>query len=157
MKKSKYSEFKQGIFKPTNPDKCLNKAEIFYRSHLELRLMKMCDKNPVVLEWSSESVIIPYKNPVKNTVSRYFVDAYIMLNTSEGPKKFLIEIKPEKQTKPPVPSKRKSTKTILYENATWAVNKKKWEAAKQFAKKKGMEFMIITEKDLDNMEKMSKI
>lgn len=156
-KKSKYAEFKQGIFKPKNTEKCLNKSDIIYRSHLEFRLMRMCDLNPLVLEWSSETVIIPYYNPVKNSLARYFVDAYIVLNTADGPKKYLVEIKPEKQTKPPVPSKRKSNKTVLHENATWAVNNKKWEAARQFAKKRGMEFIIITEKDLEIMEKPTKL
>jgi hypothetical protein len=150
--KKKFKEYKQGIYKPINPDKCLNKSDIIYRSHLEFRLMRMCDKNPIVLEWSSEKVIIPYNNPIKGSISRYYVDAYIKLNTPNGPKKYLIEIKPERQTKPPVPSKRKKTSTVLYENATYAVNSSKWESAKQFAKNKGMEFMIITEKDLDRME-----
>jgi hypothetical protein len=150
--KKKFKEYKQGVYKPTNPDKCLNKSDIIYRSHLEFRLMRMCDKNPIVLEWSSEKVIIPYNNPIKGTISRYYVDAYIKLNTPSGPKKYLIEIKPDRQTRPPVPSKRKKDSTILYENATFAVNSSKWEAAKQFAKNKGMEFMIITEKDLDKME-----
>lgn len=152
MKKSKYKEFKQGIYKPINKDKCLNKGDIIYRSQLEFRLMRMCDKNPSVLEWSSESVIIPYKNPIKGTISRYFMDAYIKLNTPSGPKKFLVEIKPDRQTKPPTASNKKKKSTILYENATFAVNSAKWEAAKQFARNKGMEFLIITEKDLDKME-----
>ena len=74
------------------------------------------------------------------------------METPNGPKKFLIEIKPDKQTRAPTPSKRKKKTTILYENAMFAVNTKKWEAATQFAKNKGMQFMIITEKDLDKME-----
>jgi hypothetical protein len=71
--------------------------------------MKMCDKNPLVLEWSSECVIIPYENPIKEKVCRYFIDAYIQLNTPTGPKKFLVEIKPERQTEKPTPSKRKKS------------------------------------------------
>ena len=136
--KKKYKEFKQGIFKPRNPDKCLNKKEISYRSHLEFRFMKMCDKNPIVLEWSSELVIIPYENPAKGKVCRYFVDAYVMFDTPDGNQKFLIEIKPKRQTEKPTPSKRKKKSTVLYENIMWEINKKKWEAAEQFAKNKGM-------------------
>jgi hypothetical protein len=150
--KKKYKEFKQGVFKPINSNKCLNKSIITYRSHLEFRLMKMCDKNPLVLEWSSECVIIPYENPVKGKVCRYYIDAYIKLDTPNGPKKFLVEIKPERQTEKPTPSNRKKKSTVLYENAMFAINTKKWEAAKQFAKSRGMEFLIITEKDLDKME-----
>lgn len=148
----KFKEFKQGVFRPLNINKCLNKTDIIYRSHLEFRFMKMCDKNPLVLEWSSESIIIPYQNPIKRTVSRYFVDAYLKLKTPDGDKKFIVEIKPERQVSAPVPSNRKKKSTILYENAVYAINKSKWEAAKKFAKNKGMSFLIITEKDLDSME-----
>ena len=122
---AKYKPYKQGIFKPINREKCLNKTEVVYRSHMEFRLMKMCDKNPSVLEWSSEAVIVPYSNPIKGKLCRYYIDAYIKLQTNSGPKQFLVEIKPERQTKPPVPSKRKKKTTILYENATWAVNERK--------------------------------
>lgn len=148
----KFREFKQGLFKPINPSKCLNKSDITYRSHMEFRFMKMCDKNPLVLEWSSESIIIPYHNVVKNKVCRYFVDAYVKIQTPQGEKQFIIEIKPERQTEKPKASNRKKKSTIIYENAMYAVNTKKWEAAKQFARKRGMEFLIITEKDLEKME-----
>ena len=89
---------------------------------------------------------------MKQRKARYYMDAYIQLETPQGPRKFLVEIKPLRQTQAPVPSKRKKKSTILYENAMYAVNKEKWAAAKEFAKKRGMEFLIITEKDLDRME-----
>lgn len=152
MAKKKFKEYRQGIFKPLNPEKCLNTGQIVYRSHLEFRFLKMCDKNSLVVEWSSEAVIIPYNNPVKGRLARYYIDAYLKMKTPDGFKKFLIEIKPEKQTKAPTVSKRKKKSTVLYENAMYAVNTKKWEAAEEFAKKRKMQFMIITEKDIDKME-----
>lgn len=148
----KYKQFRQGIFKPLNKEKCLNTSQIEYRSHLEFRMMKMCDKNPNVLEWSSEQVIIPYMNPVKQKVCRYFVDAYIKLRTPSGDKKYLVEIKPHRQTEAPTKSNKKKKSTILYENAAFAINTSKWEAAKQFCKKKGMDFIILTEIDIDRLE-----
>jgi len=64
-------------------------------------------------------------------------------------KNYLIEIKPYKQTIPPVESNRKKKSTILYEKITYAVNQAKWSAARQFAKKRNIEFIILTENELD--------
>ena len=37
---------------------------------------------------------------------------------------------------------------MLYEQKTYVKNKAKWEAAEKWAKKKGIEFKILTEKEL---------
>ena len=70
------------------------------------------------------------------------------MQTERGSKKFLVEIKPERQTQPPSQNTRKSKKNLLYEQITWAVNASKWEAAKAWCAKNGFEFVILTEKDL---------
>jgi hypothetical protein len=71
------------------------------------------------------------------------------MRTDDGTnKKFLIEIKPDKQTRPPESSSRKSKKNMLYEQITWAVNASKWDAARGWCVKNGFEFVILTEKDL---------
>ena len=88
--KRTYREFKQGIFKPVNHKKCLNKTDVVYRSFLEARLMKLLDKNSNVIEWSSEQVIIPYKHPQKSKMegkpvyARYFVDFFIHLKVGKN-------------------------------------------------------------------------
>ena len=157
-KKRTYREFKQGIFKPVNKSKCLNKHEIVYRSFLEARLMKILDKNTNVIEWSSEQVIIPYVHPIKTkiekqkTYARYFVDFYIKLKTESGERKILAEVKPEKQTKKPTINGNKKPSTILYENTQWVINNAKWDAAKKYAEKNQMIFMTITEKNIDTFE-----
>jgi hypothetical protein len=64
-------------------------------------------------------------------------------------KKYLVEIKPEKQTQKPDFTNSKCRKsTILYEQMTYVTNCAKWEAAKFFAKTHDMQFIILTEKDL---------
>ena len=101
-----------------------------------------------MLQWGSESVVIPYLSPKDGRMHRYFVDSVLVLRTDKGNKKFLIEIKPDKQTRPPEQANRKSKKNLLYEQIMWAVNASKWEAAKEWCVKNGFEFVILTEKDL---------
>ena len=138
----------KGLFNPQNEQKYRGTRPIVYRSGLELNFFRWCDRNERVLQWGSESVVIPYLSPKDGRMHRYFVDNVLILKTDEGNKKFLIEIKPEKQTKPPTQGIRKSKKNILYEQITWAVNSSKWESARNWCQKNGFKFVILTEKDL---------
>ena len=149
MKKRK-SKFKQGIFKPQNPEKWvitktfdLNEKAIKYRSSYELKFMKFVDKNPGIVLANSEGIVIPYVSPIDNKVHRYYID-FIIKNKNN--KVFLVEIKPYSQTQKPKPGKNKRTYIEAYK--TYLVNQAKWKAAKEFAKRKGWEFKIITEKEL---------
>ena len=62
-------------------------------------------------------------------------------------KTYLIEIKPESQTKPPE-IQRRVTQKYLTEVVNWGKNEAKWKAAREFAKDRGWEFIILTEKHL---------
>jgi hypothetical protein len=42
------------------------------------------DKNPSVVSWSSEEIIIPYKSPADGKWHRYFVDFYVQIQTLDG-------------------------------------------------------------------------
>lgn len=143
----KDERFVQGIFKPINKDKFIGEYAIF-RSSYERKFMLWADKNPNVLEWSSERVVIPYLSPVDNRIHRYYIDSYIVIKEGDKIKKYLIEIKPYAQTVAPKPSKRKKKETVLYENMQWQINNAKWESARKFASSKGAEFLILTEKEL---------
>lgn len=122
--------------------------DVIYRSSWELRFMKWCDYNPSVLEWGSETIIIPYKSPVDNKVHRYFVDFYVKVKDREGKiTKYLVEIKPEKYTKPPDIPQRK-TRRFLEEVFTYGTNQAKWKAANEFCQDRGMKFLVLTESDL---------
>ena len=61
-----------------------NINEISYRSSWEFKFMRWCDSNPSVLEWGSETVIIPYRSPVDNNIHRYFVDFYIKIKDKDN-------------------------------------------------------------------------
>lgn len=148
-KKYKYTRFKQGIYRPVDRNKYHGKKLPEYRSSWELKFFQWCDRNSNVLEWSSESVIVPYVSPIDKRVHRYFVDSTILLRENDVIKKYLVEIKPSKQTRPPVNSKNKKKSTIIYENVTYAINQAKWAAAEKYAKKKNMKFIILTETELN--------
>lgn len=73
------------------------------------------------------------------------MDIYMKL---EDGREFIFEIKPKKETMPPVKPKRmteKGKKRLLKEAYTWQVNQDKWEAAAKYAKQKGWTFKVLTE------------
>jgi hypothetical protein len=147
LQKKRTVKFKQGIFRPNYPEKYKGTLPILYRSSYELKYFRWCDHNPAVISWGSESIIIPYQNPLTGKVSRYFVDSNITIKTKNNElKKYLIEIKPSIQTMPPKPGK--NTRALLRRQAEYVKNRAKWEAAAQWSKKKGYEFTILTEKHL---------
>lgn len=149
LKNSSY----KGKFKPLNPKKYRgNPTNIIYRSSWELKYMSELDKDENVIEWSSEEVIIYYKNPFDQKTHRYFPDFYVKKKIGEEIKEFIIEIKPYKQTqKPKKPAKQKNGKyplQFLKEAGTFILNNMKWDAARLYCAKKGYEFKILSEKEL---------
>jgi hypothetical protein len=142
------SRFKQGLFQIQNKDKYKGTTPIIYRSSYELKFMRWADANPNVVQWGSESIIIPYHNPLTGRVHRYFVDFNITIKQNDSTlKKFLVEIKPDIQTRPPIA--KRHCKGLLRKQAEYVKNKAKWIAAEAFAKKHNSEFHVITEKHLN--------
>jgi hypothetical protein len=137
-----------GKYRPISPQKYRgNPTEIYYRSLWELRFMKWCDENKKVLEWGSEEIVVPYRSPLDGKYHRYFVDFYIKVESAAGIKKYLIEIKPKKQTIEPKVQQRK-TKKYIQEVTTYVKNFAKWEAAREYCADRRMEFLILTEEEL---------
>ena len=142
-------KYNQGFYNPKNPDKYIKNSKIIYRSGLELKLFRWADNNPNVLEWSAEPFSITYFDTVLKRERQYHLDAYVKIKEGDKIKKYLIEVKPWKQTQEPKSTKGKKKSNLLYEQVTWRNNCDKWECSKEFAKKHGMEFIIITEKELN--------
>ena len=139
----------KGRYNPVNPKKYKgNSHNIIYRSLWERKFMVYCDTNDKVLEWGSEEIIIPYISPWDGKKHRYFPDFYIKVKQSSGIiKKFIIEVKPKKQTRPPKPVERK-TKRWIKEVRTFGINEAKWKHATKWCKDNDMEFKILTEEEL---------
>lgn len=139
-------KYKQGVFTPKNKSKFIGTTAT-YRSGLELRFMRFCDHNPNIVKWGSENIIVPYISPLDGKVHRYFVDNYVHIKEGDKMVKYMVEIKPHSQTSPPKTKYRKK-EHLIYEQQMYIVNTAKWEAAREYAKRKGMKFIILTEKEL---------
>lgn len=139
-----------GKYLPSNCKKYKgDPTKIYYRSLWELKFMKWCDGNNNILEWGSEEIVVPYRSPIDGKYHRYFVDFYVKVITRTGDvKKYLIEIKPKKQTIEPTVQKRKTAKYIN-EVTTYVVNQAKWEAAREWCADRRLEFLILTEDHLN--------
>ena len=142
---SKHKEFKKGPYNIKNPRKYLGKTLPFCRSSWEFSFCAHCDNSPSVAKWASECFAIKYYDPVQHKVRRYFIDFY--METINGDK-FVVEVKPKRQTMKPRMGKNKSKKTMLYEAQTWATNQAKWKSAVKFCEERGFTFKLITEKEL---------
>lgn len=153
MKKS-YKKYKQGIFKPNHKEKYKGSTPILYRSGLELTYMRWLDSSSNIVSWGSESVVIPYIKPIDGKMHRYFIDFNFTIKDRAGLlHKFIVEVKPARQCRPPKTTNRKNKKSLLYEQVTWATNSAKWKAATEWGKKHGYKFIIATETDIKKLGK----
>ena len=140
-----------GLYKAKNTSKYKgDRSNIVYRSLWEKAVFQWCDKNDKVKSWSSEEIVIPYYYEVDKKYHRYYVDIKLVFED----KSLLVEIKPERETKPPEGPKR--TKRYITEGLTYVKNMNKWEAANEFAKDRGWEFQVWTEKTLQEMKLLTK-
>ena len=137
----------KGKYKVKNPKKYDgDHTQVIYRSMWERFAFKWCEDNPDIKSWSSEETVIPYISAIDNKYHRYFVD--LKLNMKDG-RTIIVEIKPDKQTKPP--SSRRRTKKHIRESLEYVKNQCKWNAAVAYCKDNGYEFQIWTEHTLKQM------
>ncbi len=109
--------------------------------------MRYLDENPNIIWWGSEELPISYISPIDKRKHRYFPDFIAKIRKNDGKvMTYIIEVKPEKQTKPP--TQKRKTKTFIQESMTYEVNKAKWYAAEEFCKDHGWQFLVLTEKHL---------
>ena len=126
-------------------------TSVVFRSLWEKKFMEYCDKNPNVIEWSSEETIVPYKDPVQKKWRRYFPDFYMKVRENNGKIQcYLVEVKPKKQTRlPKKPTLQKNKKAYLAEVMTYATNTAKWKAAERYCRDRLWKFKLITEVELE--------
>jgi hypothetical protein len=136
------SKFAQGAYVVKNKAKYVGRGTPRYRSGWEHAFMRFLDNNDHILQWASESISIPYRNPITGKQSIYVPDFLITYkNRNNQMIAEVIEIKPKKQSV--VESKMKAN-----ERAVVAVNYAKWDSATKWCRKQGLLFRVITEDDL---------
>jgi hypothetical protein len=136
------SKFAQGPFTIKNPKKYVGKGTPRYRSGWEHAFMRFCDTNDNVLQWASESLVIPYRHPLTGKMTNYIPDFLITYKTRGNTViAEVIEIKPKKQSV--IESKMSSR-----DRAVVAINYAKWDAATKWCKRNGLRFRVITEQDM---------
>jgi hypothetical protein len=137
------SKYAQGYYEPKNPQKYVGTKKIKYRSSWEMVFCQFCDNNDKVLQWASESIQIPYRNPVTGKQTIYVPDFFIVYQGRVGQTiAEVVEIKPTKQTS--LLEAGKSTR----DQVAAIINHAKWQAASIWCKRNGMTFRVITEKDI---------
>ena len=136
------NKFHQGKYTILNQSKYSGSGTPTFRSSWEQTFMQFCDTNPNVMAWASEPVSISYQNPLTGKITSYIPDFVMVYRDSKGKKNAeLIEIKPSSQSNPKFAKGRA-------QQAQVAVNFAKWEAATQWARKRGMKFRVLNENDI---------
>ena len=136
------AKYAQGIYELLNPKKYAGNKRPYYRSSWENAFMRFCDNHPGIINWASEAVQIPYRNPLTGKQTIYVPDFFITYQDKNGRKRAeLIEIKPNSQT-------RLTERTSKRDKLAIAINHAKWEAAAKWCRLKGVTFRVVTEDDI---------
>lgn len=140
-------KFASGKYQIKNPEKYMGKRLPNYRSSWEFTFMAFCDNNPAVLNWASESVQIPYFNPVSGKQTIYVPDFLIVyVDANQRKHTELVEIKPTKETT------MESAKSYR-DKLSVAINMAKWAAADNWCKANNIRFRVVTEFDIFKNQK----
>jgi hypothetical protein len=136
------AKYASGKYLVKNVDKYMGKRAPTYRSSWEYTFCTFCDNNPAVIQWASEAITIPYRNPVsgKNTV---YVPDFLVVYEDKNQKKHteLIEIKPS--TEVTMESAKSYRDKLMV-----AINMAKWAAADAWARANNIRFRVVTEYDI---------
>jgi hypothetical protein len=133
------ANFRQGVYTVRNTQKYVGKNKPRYRSGWEMTFMMFLDSNDNIVNWASESISIPYRNPITGRQSMYVPDFFVTYRDRNNQTRAeLIEIKPKKQS-------LIESKASDRDRAIVAVNYAKWDAATKWARRQGLTFRVINE------------
>ncbi len=131
--------FRQGVYTVKNTEKYVGRGSPRYRSGWEMTFMMFLDNNDNIVQWASESISIPYRNPLTGKQSMYVPDFFVTYRDRNNQTRAeLIEIKPKKQS---LIESRMSDR----DRAIVAVNYAKWDSATKWARRNGVTFRVINE------------
>jgi|SRR6056300_506564 hypothetical protein len=137
------AKFAQGRYTIKNPEKYVGTKAPLARSSWETVFMRMLDEHPSVAQWASESIKIPYKDPLTGKYSVYVPDFFIVYNDKNGKQHAeVIEVKPQNQTL------REKVGKSRFNQEQYIKNMAKWEAAAAWCKQKRVRFRIVSEEEI---------
>lgn len=136
-------KFAQGRFEMKNPDKYVGKKTPLARSSWEFVFMRMLDEHPGVQSWASESIQIPYRDPLTGKYTIYVPDFFIVyIDKNKQKHAEVVEVKPANQTF------REAVGKNAARQAEYVKNLAKWEAATAWCKQQGIKFRVVNEGDI---------
>jgi hypothetical protein len=136
-------KFAQGRFEMKHPEKYVGKKTPLARSSWEFVFMRMLDEHPGVQNWASESIQIPYRDPLTGKHTIYVPDFFINYVDKNGKNHAeVVEVKPQSQTL------REKVGKSLYNQEQYIKNLAKWEAAVGWCKQQGIKFRVVNEGDI---------
>lgn len=145
-KRKRGSGWLQGTYEVQNKDKYTGTKTPRYLSSYELQVFRYLDSHPSIIEWGSETVVVPYFDERIRRKRRYMVDVYMKVKDKDGNiVTYLCEIKPYAQTLQPIKSGRKRQDVFESEMHTYITNRLKWQTAEKFCEDRGWKFIILTE------------
>jgi hypothetical protein len=136
-------KFAQGRFEMKHPEKYVGTKQPLARSSWEFVFMRMLDEHQGVEKWASESVQIPYRDPLTGRYTIYVPDFFIVYNDKNGSKHAeVVEVKP---TNHMIKEKLGNSR---YNQEQYIKNMAKWEAANKWCKQQGIRFRVVSEDDI---------
>lgn len=136
-------KFAQSRFNMKNPEKYVGSKTPLARSSWEYVFMRTLDEHTGVEQWASESIQIPYRDPLTGKYTIYVPDFFIVYVDKNSKKHVeLIEVKPSNQTF------RDKLGKSRYNQEQYVRNLAKWEAANAWCRQKGIRFRVLNESDI---------
>jgi hypothetical protein len=127
--------------------------------------MTWLDHNKNIIKWGAECMRVPYQlthidnGDLKIKEHSYYPDFYYEMNTPNGIKQVVVEVKPKKEYEDAILFERgqfnvdeklnlKKLKNLEYRFKMAQKNSEKWKTMINWCNKKGFDFIIITEDHL---------
>ncbi len=137
------AKFAQGRFEMKNPGKYVGTKTPLARSSWEFVFMRMLDEHQGVEKWASESIQIPYRDPLTGKYTIYVPDFFITYVDKNGAKHAeVVEVKPASQTL------LENVGKSAYNQQQYVKNMAKWEAATKWCKQQGIRFRVVNEEHI---------
>lgn len=137
------AKFAQGRFEMKNPGKYVGTKTPLARSSWEFVFMRMLDEHQGVEKWASESIQIPYRDPLTGKYTIYVPDFFITYVDKNGAKHAeVVEVKPASQTL------LENVGKSAYNQQQYVKNMAKWEAATKWCKQQGIKFRVVNEEHI---------